>query len=197
MLKKEYGYVTLVWGTVEVGKTTTLLKDALESKEDNIVFLSVEVPQPKIYERIVKLGYNLSEININVIDPKCYDMTNYLKDIIEFYKVKILYIDQFTLLGPKDIIFKLSELAHDLNISIICSTTITRAFVTSNDKNGIIKKEITKVRNNLRYDNLFPVFLYRHFSGLYGFSISIPKYVSDKLNIIDCSDEYFDVFLDS
>ena len=157
MIKKEYGYVTLVFGTVEAGKTTTLLKDALETKEDNKVFLSMAVPQPKIYDRISKLGYDLSKIRFNVIDPKCYDIVNHLINIIKFYEAKVLYIDQYTLLGNKDSVIKLSELAHDLNISIICSCTITRAFVTSTDKKGTTKKEIAKVRDKLKYDNLIPV----------------------------------------
>jgi hypothetical protein len=130
MLKKEYGYVTLVFGTVGAGKTTALVKDALETKEDNTVFLSLEVPQPKIYDRIAKLGYDLSKIKFNVIDPKCYDITNHLINIIKFYETKVLYVDQYTLLGNKDSILKLSELAHDLNISIICSCTFLIYFIT-------------------------------------------------------------------
>ncbi len=93
MLKKEYGYVTLVFGTVGAGKTTALVKDALETKKDNMAFLSLEVPQPKIYDRIAKLGYDLSKIKFNVIDPECYDITNHLINIIKFYETKVLYID--------------------------------------------------------------------------------------------------------
>ena len=145
IIKTEKGYLTILTGKTDMGKSTITVYDASEYLKigQNVIFFSYEYCQSIIVKKLVEhFGLSWSALlHLNTVDASGLRLQT-LIDIVRSKKegVDVVYIDYLDLVRdatfpqPKDdaeklkqvqqIVESLSELAKELNIAIVLLSQI-------------------------------------------------------------------------
>ena len=140
IIKSEKGYLTILTGKTDMGKSTITVYDASEYLKiaQNVIFFSYEYCQSIIYNKLIShFGVSWSHLfHLNIVDASGMNMSM-LEGIIRSKagSVDVVYIDYLDLLKNatygenadeatslkqiQSIVADLSELAKQLNIAIV------------------------------------------------------------------------------
>ena len=140
IIKSEKGYLTILTGKTDMGKSTLTVYDASEylKSGSNVIFFSYEYCQSIIYNKLIShFGAGWSNLfHLNIVDASGFSISM-VKSLIEAKKdsVEVVYIDYLDLLQEatfgacedeaarlkqiQSIVADLADLAKELNIAII------------------------------------------------------------------------------
>ena len=140
IIKSEKGYLTILTGKTDMGKSTLTVYDASEYLKiaQNVMFFSYEYCQSIIYNKLIShFGVSWSTLfHLNIVDASGLSIS-ILEDIVRARagSVDVVYIDYLDLLQKatygetedegenlkqiQSIVSKLADLAKDLGIAII------------------------------------------------------------------------------